>query len=515
MQDRRLKMCFALLASVLATTALSAQTVSKPDGDRAEEDGQLSVLEDPTKPQGRRISLHYRVLHARAADPRQDPVFILAGGPGQAATTLASGYRKSWMREKHDIVLVDQRGTGKSNALQVPPVGDPKDPQTWFRPVFEKAAFERALPRIQRHADPSCYTTMHAMDDLDLVRRKLGYEKINLVGGSYGTRAALIYLRRHGQHVRCAILNGVAPLAFRNPLYHARAAQDAFDLLSQEVAAKPEYRKAFGDLHERLRKILAGLEKAPAKVKLRRRAGGTLTLLLDRDAFAQSLRVMLYGLASNRAVPLRLLEAAKGDFRAFAMAAYSRNRGLRSMLSLGMTLSVVGSEDIPRIREEEIEALTKGTFLGSRRVRSEIEAARIWPTAEVPASYGEPVRSKVPVLLLSGTQDPVTPPRWGAEAARHLPNSLHLVVPGTHGVGGPCLTRIQQDFLEKGTVRGLDTSGIRALKMPPLVLPKRPPKATRRRRIVSSSSRRPPLDLSRSAKTRVSSLKEPSECPQR
>jgi pimeloyl-ACP methyl ester carboxylesterase len=94
-----------------------------------------------------------------------------------------------------------------------------------------------------------------------------------------------------------------------------------------------------------------------------------------------------------------------------------------------------------------------------------------WPRSDLPANYGDPVSADVPVLLLSGTLDPVTPPRWGEEAARNLPNSLHLVAPGTHGVGGGCITSIMQQFLAQGTVDGLDTSCVETMRLGAFDLP--------------------------------------------
>jgi len=291
------------------------------------------------------------------------------------------------------------------------------------------------------------------------------------MGGSYGTRAALVYLRRHPETVRCAILNGVAPISFKNPLHHAAAAQEGLDKIFEEIDGRSAAKRAFPGLRKKFKAILRRLEKEPAEVLISHPATKErVSVRLTRPAFAEALRVMMYYLDTNRRVPGLLLEAYEGDFEPFAQVAVESNRRIRNILCFGMLMCVTGSEDIPRIDPDSIERLTRKTFLGDDRVRGQMAVAAIWPRGEVPAGYGEPVRSDVPVLLLSGTHDPVTPPRFGAEAARHLTNGLHLVVPGAHGVGGPVIERIMRDFLARGSARGLDTSGIEGMRLPPFVL---------------------------------------------
>jgi pimeloyl-ACP methyl ester carboxylesterase len=436
--------------------------------------GTLKVFENRASREGRMIDLSIVVLPATGPDRSPDPVFMLAGGPGQAATSWVRGQAKSWMREKRDIVLVDQRGTGRSNPLQVRLPGNDSNLQDYLEPIIQPAVFEAALEELEKKADLTLYSTPIAMDDLDEVRAALGYKKINLIGGSYGTRAALVYLRRHPGTVRCAILNGVAPIAFKNPLFHAAAAQEGLERIFEEIDGSPDYRRAFPDLRKKFEALLRRLENEPVEVVISHPATKEgVSVRLTRAAFAEALRVMMYYLDTNRRVPGLILKAHEGDFEPFAQAAVESNRRIRSILSFGMLMCVTGSEDIPRIDPDSIETLTKGTFLGDDRVRNQMAVAAIWPRGDVPAGYGEPVRSDVPVLLLSGTHDPVTPPRFGAAAAEHLSNSLHLVVPGAHGVGGGVIERIKRDFLARGSVEGLDTSGIEAMRLPSFELPEK------------------------------------------
>jgi pimeloyl-ACP methyl ester carboxylesterase len=370
----------------------------------------------------------------------------------------------SWMRADRDIVLVSQRGTGGDNRLDCVLPGSDDDLQGYLEPVFRPEVLERCRAALEVKADLRCYSTPDAMDDLNELRAALGYERINLVGGSYGTRASLVYIRRHPGTVRTAILNGVAPLAFTNPLFHARAAQDALELIFAECAADPACAVAFPGLAEQFLAVLARLETAAVEVWIDHPATGERAAVrLTRHAFVESLRVYMYG--ESRDVPWLIRRAFEGDYEPFAQRAVERNRALHGSIAFGMLLCVTCSEDVDRIDAQTIPRLTGGTFLGDGRVRGQIAVCADWPRSPLPEGYGEPVRSDVPVLLLSGSLDPVTPPRWGEEAARHLPNALHLVVPGPHGVGGPCVEEIISDFLATGTAEGLDTACAEGMKL--------------------------------------------------
>jgi pimeloyl-ACP methyl ester carboxylesterase len=432
----------------------------------------LTVYEDRAAATGRHIDLNIVILPARHTEPKPDPVFVLAGGPGQAATSLAAGLGNSRYRAERDVVLVDQRGTGASNPLACTLPGTDAEPQGYLAGIFGlTSAFEHCRDELETRADLRLYTTPLAMADLDDVRAALDYDRINLAGSSYGTRAALVYMRAYPARVRTAILNGVAPLALRNPLYHARDAQRAVDSVLDECAADADCRNAFPDLREEYRTLLARLEARPAAVRIRTPAGDSATVRLSRSAFAEALRVMMYDGARTRLVPLLIHRAHAGDLRAFAQVALDGNRNVRDVLAFGMLLSVVCAEDIARIDPAEIAALTAGTALGDGRVRQQMRVCDSWPAGDVPPDYADPVRVDVPVLLLSGTLDPVTPPEWAEEAARHLPRALHIVAPGAHGVAGPCINAIERQFLATGDPDRVDTRCVAAMTLGPFQLP--------------------------------------------
>jgi pimeloyl-ACP methyl ester carboxylesterase len=431
--------------------------------------GTIEVLEDRSKPDGRRIGINVVVAPALSETPRPDPVFYFAGGPGEGAAGNAPGFAD--VRRDRDVVFVDQRGTGKSNRLDCDPPGSAEDPRGYFEEHYNEEMVRRCRETLEARADLALYTTSIAMDDVDEVRERLGYEQINLLGGSYGTRAAQVYMRRHTAHVRSAILIGTAGMKQHLPLYHARDSQASMDGLLAACAQDKACKKAFPRVRKELDTVIGRLSRAPARVKIDDpKTGGIIEVSISRGVFAENLRFSTYSPGGGVAAPLLIHRAHAGDFTPFARITLATEPWLREALAWGMHLSVTCSEDVPFF-PEDIGPLVAGTYLGDYRARLQQRACALWPRGELPEGYHEPVAVDVPTLLISGALDPVTPPRWAEEVAQHLPNHLHVVLAeGHHGFGGltneECLVGVMTRFVDTGQVEGLDTSCVASMKRP-------------------------------------------------
>lgn len=470
--DPQEAVCERLLARAAQDPRLELERVEIPARESVIVQGFFTVPENRDTGEGREIRIGMVIIPARDKDRKEDPVFFLHGGPGAGAIGFFRRQINGWIRQQRDVVLIDQRGTGSSNRLTVPTPGRDSDLQTYFESFYQPEYYLKALPELKQRADLSQYTTPHSIDDFEEIRRALGYGPVNLRGGSYGTRAALVWMRMYPESIRTATLQGIQPIAYRNPLPHARGAQQSIDLIFEEVRKNPEYAEAFPALEAKFLETLARLEKEPAQVLVSHPdTGEDQAIVLDRNAFAEGVRLQLYSIPSNRQLPLLLLRAYEGDYRGIAEAAMNSNRGVAGNIAWGMLMCVTASEDLHRIDAAEIGPACEGTFLGETRVRQQLSVAKIWPYGNVPKDFAEPVSVDVPTLLWSGTHDPSTTPEWGAEAARHLPNSLHVVIPSGHGVFGRAVERLDRGFLDSGTVDGLDLTEVRQLKLPPLVLP--------------------------------------------
>ena len=432
--------------------------------------GSLEVYENREAQQGRRIALKIVVLPALGtAEP--DPLVFLAGGPGQGAARMARAVREMFrpVLRQRDIVLVDQRGTGTSHPLECRTETNSLSGLT----ESDDAVLERLKACLAGYdADVRFYTTPIAMDDLDDVRAYLGYERVNLYGGSYGTRAALVYLRQHGDRVRSMVLDGVAPVDMRLPLFVARDAQRALDRLLADCDADATCRTAQPDLSSRVRRLLERLERTPAKVSLTHpRTGIAEDVTIEARVVASVLFGALYNPVTASLVPTLLARAEQDDFQALLALALA-NEGVEENMSLGMQLSVVCSEDAPQVSADDYEREGEGTVFGGYLLSGQLKACAIWPRGKIDPSYYQPVASAVPALVLSGDLDPVTPPGWGESVAKHLTNARHITMPATgHGViGTPCGAQLIEDFIEAGSADGLDASCVASVKRPPFFL---------------------------------------------
>jgi pimeloyl-ACP methyl ester carboxylesterase len=455
-------------------TRLTLRPCPIPGTDEEMRCGTLEVHENRETREGRRIALNIAVLPARTGDPRPDPVFFLVGGPGGAATRRAAPMKDSWMRSERDVVLVDQRGTGRSNPLTCELAGGPGNVQGYLRTGFgDLEALRRCRDELEEIADLERYGLPTAMDDLDDVRRALGYGKVNIVAGSWGTRAALIYLRRHPGSVRAVLLNGIAPPALVYGLYMAQSSQRSLDLVLDQCAADPACHERFPGLKARLTTVMDRLEDGPVDVEIRDpHTGEPVIVELSREAFAEGLRYLLASTVATRWVPLVIDDAYQGEFGLLAQDLVDTNHFYKDRLAMGMLLSVLCPEDVARVDRGAIEGVAEGTFLGGGRLRQIVTACETWPGGEIPASYADPIASDVPALLWSGALDPFNAPEWGEEAARHLENGLHVVVPGSHIARGACVDGINRAFLDRGSIDGLDTTCLADVVLPPFVLEK-------------------------------------------
>ena len=439
--------------------------------------GTFEVYENRATKTGRKISLNIVVYPATGAKREPDPLFYFAGGPGSAATDDARGFAPEFkkIREHRDLVFVDQRGTGNSHALDCT-LFNPTDPQSYLGYFFPLEDVRKCRAELEPKADLKLYTTTIAMDDIDEVRAALGYERINLFGGSYGTRAALTYLKRYPQRVRTATLQGVAPPDQYMPSDFPVANERALQGILAECAADEACNKAFPNLKEEAKSVLAQLMKGPIELEVDKPdSKERVKVRLNRDLAAEAIRYMLYNPVAASRVPVVLHLAAQGNFEPLLNQALFYRKVLVGTGSNGMYLSITCAEDLPWIKPGEGERLAANTFLGDYRLRQQREACSLWPRAEIERDYAAPVKVDVPVLILTGEWDPVTPPANGDRVAKHLPNSLHVVVPsGAHGLGGlrggECILDFMSEFVTRGTTKGLDTSCVKSVRRQGFVL---------------------------------------------
>ena len=429
--------------------------------------GTYSVFEDRTAKTGRQFGLKIVVAPALKRDPQPDPLFIFEGGPGGGAATLAPYVLPTFRRFQldRDIVLIDQRGTGDSNPLNC----EPEDREEEDFSKIDDYPVERLRTCLGGlKADARFYTTAIAMDDIDEVRAYLGYRSINLWGGSYGTRAALVYLKRHEDSVRSVVLDGVAPPDMRLPLFMPRDSQRALDLMIDDCAKDSACGNQFPRLRESVATLFAHAAAKPRIAFVHPRTGKSEEMTVSRRLVAFMIFQALYDPLSTSLLPRLITDAAAGNYQGLLALGFSVNLP-KGAMSEGMFLSVVCAEDMPHIRPEEIVSEAKGRFLGTAFFDTRMKPCEFWPKGAVTEDFYAPVVSGKPVLLLSGADDPVTPPSWAEHVAQSLKNAKHFIVPGAgHGTTPRgCVPQLIGKFLDQASVKDLDPSCLQSQHRPP------------------------------------------------
>ena len=439
---------------------------------------------DPARPAGTMIDVHYVVVPAMARRKLPDPVFVLAGGPGQSAIGIAPSTLPLFGRlnNRRDIVFVDQRGTGRSAPLEC---ADPKhealadqaDTNRQFDQLMACQAALLKLPYIKAPADLGLFTTTIAMQDLDAVRRQLGAERINLIGVSYGTRAALEYLRQFPGAVRRSVLDAVAPPDMALPASFSTDGQAAWDALLRAC----EQDALCHGRHPALRADWAALlKRLPRPVVVAHPlTGAPERFALTREMVLSAVRGALYAPAVAAALPAAISAAAGGRYEGLVGIGALLTSGKGSQPALGMHFSVVCAEDVPKLGDVQGSpaANPPGIDFGNDQAALYQRVCARWPRGEVPAAFYRVPPSRAPVLLFSGGLDPVTPPRHGERIAKALgPGAQHVVVPNA-GHGAMAIGCARDvifrfiDAVQDSDATAVDAGCLKAIPRPPAFQP--------------------------------------------
>lgn len=452
-----------LTAGPEASLTLEDCALATPSGDQVDARcGVLTVLEDRANTNGPKIDLHIAVIPAIKRNPEPDALFLLAGGPGQSAIEAFPAMIPLMfsVHEDRDIVLVDQRGTGESNPLRCI---DPEDETLDEDEVLELV---KSCPERLMTADVRFYTTEIAMTDLDEVRAALGYETINIYGASYGTRAALTYLRMFPERVRTVTLDAVVDPGFVMFMDAAEDGQAALDSFFARCEADEACRSTFPNVRNEFSEILTRVEASPKDITIPHPlTNEPFDVTVTRELITNMVFNTLYVPDLVATLPLSIHEAhASENYVPLISQALLVNAGLYD----GMFYSVACTEDAPLISTEEAAERSNASLFGDRTVNfSEICAE--WPKGTVSPEFREPVTSDVPVLILSGEADPITPPRHAEAVAESLTNELHLIFEGMgHGnLASRCTSNIFADFVEMASVQNLETACAEKIQPPP------------------------------------------------
>jgi pimeloyl-ACP methyl ester carboxylesterase len=421
--------------------------------------GTLAVAEDVSQPDGRQIELAYAVLPARAGSAAPDPVFFLAGGPGQSARDMLPFMRHALrdINRTRDLIFLDQRGTGESNPLEC---ATDQQEDVWLDPGYERLTEQMAECRNGWDADLRFYTTTDAARDIESLRQHLSYEQINLIGGSYGTRLAQVYLKNYPDRVRSVILDGVVPTRLHLGSEHGVMLDQALEKLFAACIDQPACSNTFPELgaaFEKLKAQFPDTDSGPELLVTHPRRGQAIELPFTRATLAAALRFLAYSPQSQMMIPYLVHEAAATDDPSrLASQALIVTDQMADMIAIGLNFAVGCSEDWPgwpEVPEQE------DTLLGNSMKTVYDQVCTDWPRAPVPDGFHQPFDAEAPILLLSGELDPVTPPAYGDEAKDQYSNSLHLVAKGRGHIviTQECMAQIASQFIADAAFDSLET----------------------------------------------------------
>lgn len=386
----------------------------------------LSVAENRENT-SRMIDLNIALIRSKATEKSNDPVIMLAGGPGQSAVEsyigVASAFRK--ILRNRDVILVDQRGTGKSNplkcefdeSLQEKLLGDPE----LIYPELEKCV-------ENLDADTRFYTTTESIKDLEEVRQAMKIEKWNLIGISYGSRKALTYMKLFPDAIRSVIIDGVVPQQEPLAASHEQNLINALRKQFEQCQEQPACQEAFGDVEKQMWELLARVEQEEPVIRLQNfNTGEYEELTLNKDSVAMAIRMFSYSASSMNLLPLMINKANNGQLETIASQANMINNMMQQNMT-NVELSILCAEDMPFY--PEFTDQNGPTLFGSDFLEKTKKTCDYWPHIRADASFKDPVKSDIPVLLLSGELDPVTPPEFAEIAMQTLTKSQHLIAKG-------------------------------------------------------------------------------------
>jgi len=432
------------------------------------------VPENRDDPHSRTIRLKLAVLRSSAQVPSKDMLVFLAGGPGQAATEAASAVATELqpLRAHRNVLLLDQRGTGGSNALSckdADQIAGSSDEDSDDADKIRGAAVQ-CLKQISPRADPRYYTTTVAAQDLEDIRKAFGSPPFDLVGVSYGTRMAQQYLMRYPDAVRSVVLDSSVPNTLVLGESFAQTLDEALKLQFARCTAEPACKQRFGDPDQTLYQLRDALRANPHQVSFRDpESYQSVKRVLNESALASVVRMFAYTPPTAALLPMSIDAAAHGDVGPLLGQAKILSGDLSELMGSGMQYSVICSEDAdlltPRPQDEQ-------TILGTKMIDSLKAVCSVWPKGTRPADFHQPLKTDKPVLLLAGQYDPVTPPRYAEEIAKGLPNARVLLLKGqAHSVmAAGCAPKLVKKFVEDLNPKALDATCLDLLQPTPIFI---------------------------------------------
>ncbi|MCV6615240.1 MAG: alpha/beta hydrolase [Cellvibrionaceae bacterium] len=418
--------------------------------------GQLARPENPAAPAGPSIPIHYAVLPAVRDKHPDEAVLVIVGGPGQAALDYAGHFNRILrkLRAERDILLIDQRGTGRSNPLRCETMENMD--QLGFDADNVNIKAETKACKKQLDTDLSFYSSAYALEDFEAIRKQLGYQRLHLFGTSYGTRMVQLYMQKYPEAVASGIMDGVVPLS-QNVLAVGESVDEALELLFLQCESQPACEQHFPNLRQQFHQLVQNLGGQSYLQAVKHPVSGEgQAMRLGKSKLAGILRLALYSAQARTLLPYTIDRIKLDDFSPLLGLWGLTIDGLN--LAMGMHGAIICAEDWPRLSEADRAAMNK-SLIGGDMLAGLDAACPIWNVQPQLQGFAQPFSTQLPVLMLSGRFDPATPPAWAKKIEPRLTKGQHVIFPyATHGVAGhTCAPDLMAQFVSEPGAK-LDTS---------------------------------------------------------
>lgn len=461
------RLLVALLFALAGTSSTYAQTLELEDCRISAGPGAPSMAArcatmirplDPTGGVPGEIELRVAVVPALNLTPQPDPLVPIAGGPGQGSVQFYTAYSGAFedVRRNRDILLIDQRGTGESSTMDCEFDDDLVEGEysTEVTIKYTKLCLEE-LPH-----DPRFFTTSIAVTDMEAVREALGYTKLNLYGVSYGTRVAQHFARQYPDSTRTVIIDGVVPPTISLGPEIATESQKAVDRIIERCEEDEACNERFPNLAANFARVVAELREGPVAIEIPDpNSGRPEAIDFGIGEFAAAVRLLAYSPSTISLLPLMIDEAGKGNFVPLGGQFMMTMVAMMDSLSLGMHNAVMCAEDVPFLDDASIDHdAIAASYMGSFQLDALNAICSVWPRGPIDEGFKSLLKTDLPVLLLSGDADPITPPRYAEMAAADLTNSTHLVgkYQGHGQIAVGCMPQIVAGFIDTADPASID-----------------------------------------------------------
>ena len=422
-----------------ALASIEPYRVKADDGNTySGELGSLKVKENRANPKSKFIEIPFFRLKTKSTNPLP-PIFVLEGGPGDnpSAMQRIAGIvaSLSLFTSRSDVVLLGQRGNGNSNpSLSCEnsfnlPLDIPLDTKNFTR-EYRNYIQECSRYWKERNRDLRGYNVVSMTDDIEALRNELHYDKIMLFGGSFGSHHGLSYIKKYPNHVERASLD--SPEGLQHTVKLPYEVDKALLKLSGLVKEDSVLSKKIPSFVNLIKETLDQLEKNPIQTKvLHPETEEELEIVLGKLDL-QMATAMTLGRISYRELPYHYLRMKSGDYSWLANWSLGLRRANGNVGSLMAALTDCAS-GVASKRKQEVSRQAKDAILGDALNNVIFEVCDLLPLKDLTHDLELNFASKIPLLIICGSQDAKTPIKNGMEIMNNFENSRLLVVKyGSH-----------------------------------------------------------------------------------